>query len=32
MNEHALLIEAESFNDLGEWTLDTQFIHSMGSP
>jgi len=28
----AILIEAESFDDLGGWTLDTQFIHSMGSP
>jgi len=32
MNEHALLIEAESFNDLGGWTPDTQFIHRTGSP
>lgn len=27
-----VLVEAESFDDLGGWTLDTQFIHSMGSP
>ena len=26
------LIEAESFQDLGGWTRDTQFIYSMGSP
>jgi|GEM_PF-4354340 len=32
MNEHALTIEAESFNDLGGWTLDTQYTHSMGLP
>jgi hypothetical protein len=32
MNEHALLIEAESFNGLGGWTLYTPFTHSMGSP
>jgi len=32
MNEHALLIKTESFKDLGGWTLDTQFTHSMGSP
>lgn len=28
----AILIEAESFADLGGWTVDTQFIHIMGSP
>ncbi len=28
----AVLIEAESFENLGGWTLDTQFIHIMGSP
>lgn len=27
-----VLIEAESFNEFGGWKLDTQFIHSMGSP
>jgi len=36
VNEHALLVEVESFNDLGGWTLDTQFIHitalAEGSP
>ncbi|HEY3320811.1 MAG TPA: FAD-dependent oxidoreductase [Planctomycetota bacterium] len=26
------LIEAESFKDRGGWEVDTQFIHSMGSP
>lgn len=26
-----MLIEAESFDDLGGWILDTQFIYSMGS-
>ena len=26
------LIEAEHFKDYGGWTLDTQFIHTMGSP
>ena len=31
MNEHALPIEAESSNDLGGWTPDTQFVHIMGS-
>ena len=30
--EEGILIEAESFDDLGGWKLDTQFIHSMGSP
>ncbi len=25
-------VEAESFHDLGGWSLDTQFIDSMGSP
>ncbi len=28
----SFLIEAESFEDFGGWKLDTQFIHSMGSP
>jgi len=27
-----VLVEAESFKDAGGWVLDTQFIHSMGSP
>ena len=27
-----VLVEAESFADLGGWSLDTQFIHVMGSP
>src|SRR4051812_46655769 len=27
-----LLVEAESFQDPGGWSLDTQFIESMGSP
>ncbi len=27
-----LLVEAESFADLGGWEIDTQFIESMGSP
>src|SRR5687767_11558741 len=27
-----LLVEAESFKDLGGWSLDTQFVHVMGSP
>jgi len=27
-----LLVEAESFEQLGGWQLDTQFIHIMGSP
>lgn len=26
-----LLVEAEGFNDYGGWSLDTQFIHVMGS-
>lgn len=33
MNEHReLLIEAEHFDDLGGWTLDTEFVQTMGSP
>ncbi len=28
---NGVLIEAESFQDLGGWILDTQFIYSMGS-
>jgi hypothetical protein len=27
-----VFVEAESFDDLGGWTLDTQFIEIMGSP
>lgn len=27
-----ILVEAESFKDHGGWSLDTQFIHIMGSP
>ncbi len=27
-----VLVEAESFDDLGGWKLDTQFIDTMGSP
>lgn len=27
-----VLVESESFEDLGGWTLDTQFIQIMGSP
>ena len=27
-----ILIETESFSDLGGWKLDTQFIREMGSP
>jgi hypothetical protein len=30
--KHSILIEAEAFEELGGWTLDTQFIHAMGSP
>ncbi|MBA4032343.1 MAG: NADH-dependent oxidoreductase [Planctomyces sp.] len=30
--EQTLLVEAESFDDLGGWSLDTQFINEMGSP
>lgn len=29
---NAVLIEAESFEQPGGWKLDTQFIHTMGSP
>ena len=28
----SLLVEAESFNSPGGWSLDTQFINAMGSP
>lgn len=27
-----VLVEAESFDEHGGWSLDTQFIHTMGSP
>ena len=27
-----MLVEAEAFEDLGGWTLDTQFTFEMGSP
>ena len=27
-----VLIEAEAFQDVGGWQVDTQFIHTMGSP
>lgn len=30
--QEALLIEAEHFDDLGGWTLDTEFMASMSSP
>lgn len=30
--DRALLVEAESFHNLGGWSLDTQFIRNMGSP
>lgn len=32
MKSEGILVEAESFRNLGGWTLDTQFIHIMGSP
>jgi thioredoxin reductase len=32
ISKTGILIEAESFDDLGGWKIDTQFIHSMGSP
>lgn len=31
VTNHGVLIEAEAFDDLGGWKLDTQFIHIMGS-
>jgi hypothetical protein len=31
-NAATVLVEAESFADLGGWSLDTQFIREMGSP
>ena len=27
-----VVVEAESFDDYGGWSLDTQFVHIMGSP
>ncbi len=27
-----VLLEAEHFDELGGWTLDTEFVHTMGSP
>ena len=30
--EQAVLVEAEAFDDLGGWSLDTQFMDQMGSP
>ena len=30
--ERAVLVEAEAFDDLGGWSLDTQFMDQMGSP
>ena len=27
-----VLIEAETFRDVGGWAIDTQFVHAMGSP
>jgi len=32
IDRSAVLVEAESFEDPGGWKLDTQFVHSMGSP
>jgi len=32
VDSDGILIEAESFLDLGGWKVDTQFIHIMGSP
>ena len=31
-SQATILVEAESFEDLGGWKLDTQFIDEMGSP
>lgn len=28
----AVLVEAEAFSSLGGWSVDTQFVHQMGSP
>ena len=30
--QHAVLLEAEAFEDLGGWVLDQQFMDLMGSP
>lgn len=32
MKSNDVIIEAEAFKNYGGWKLDTQFIHSMGSP
>ena len=32
IDSDSVLIEAESFHNLGGWKVDTQFIHIMGSP
>ena len=32
MEHHTLLVEAESFTDLGGWVIDQQFMDIMGSP
>ena len=32
VRSQAVLVEAESFDDAGGWSLDTQFIQTMGSP
>ena len=32
MGQKAVLVEAESFEEPGGWKLDTQFVHTMGSP
>ncbi len=32
MADSAILVEAESFDDYGGWSLDTQFMDQMGSP
>ena len=32
IDSDSVLIEAESFQNLGGWKVDTQFIHIMGSP
>ena len=31
-DRNAVLVEAESFEEPGGWKLDTQFVHTMGSP
>ena len=30
--EHTILVEAESFDNLGGWVIDQQFMDIMGSP